>query len=89
MTDSFHLTHAVKPPSHLITATSKCSVVKRIIENHRQRIEYQSPTDVGVNCAGFSIVDDEAVREAILSEIIRRYLIALVVLKGPDRKLKP
>jgi len=34
---------------------------------------YQSPTDMGVNCAGFGIVDDEAVREAARQEIIRRY----------------
>jgi uncharacterized protein (UPF0371 family) len=34
---------------------------------------YQSPTDMGVNRAGFGIVDDEAVREAATQEVIRRY----------------
>jgi uncharacterized protein (UPF0371 family) len=34
---------------------------------------YQSPTDMGVNRAGFAIVDDEAVSEASIQEIIRRY----------------
>jgi uncharacterized protein (UPF0371 family) len=34
---------------------------------------YKSPTDMGVNRAGFGIVDDEAVREAARQEIIRRY----------------
>ena len=34
---------------------------------------YQSPTDMGVNCAGFGIVDDDAVQEAARQEIIRRY----------------
>ena len=34
---------------------------------------YQSPTDMGVNRAGFAISDDGAVREAANQEIIRRY----------------
>jgi uncharacterized protein (UPF0371 family) len=34
---------------------------------------YKSPTDMGVNRAGFAIVNDEAVREASHQEIIRRY----------------
>ena len=34
---------------------------------------YKSPTDMGVNRAGFGIVDDAAVQEASHQEIIRRY----------------
>ncbi len=34
---------------------------------------YKSPTDMGVNMAGFCISDDEAVIEASKQEIIRRY----------------
>lgn len=34
---------------------------------------YKSPTDMGVNMAGFCIYDDEACREASKQEIIRRY----------------
>jgi len=34
---------------------------------------YQSPTDMGVNRAGFAIMDDERVREAAKQEVIRRY----------------
>ena len=34
---------------------------------------YQSPTDMGVNRAGFGIINDQAVREAAKQEIIRRY----------------
>ncbi len=34
---------------------------------------YKSPTDMGVNMAGFCIVDDDAAREASKTEIIRRY----------------
>lgn len=34
---------------------------------------YRSPTDMGVNRAGFGIVDDAAVREAAQQEVVRRY----------------
>ncbi len=34
---------------------------------------YKSPTDMGVNKAGFGIIDDEAVQQAAHQEIIRRY----------------
>ena len=44
---------------------------------------YKSPTDMGVNMAGFAIVDDEACREASRQEIIRRYFAtASAVKKG-------
>lgn len=39
---------------------------------------YCSPTDMGVNMAGFAIVDDEACKEASRQEIIRRYYKGLV-----------
>lgn len=38
---------------------------------------YKSPTDMGVNMAGYCIVDDEAVKKAACNEIIRRYYGAL------------
>lgn len=38
---------------------------------------YKSPTDMGVNMAGFCIVDDDAVRAASYDEIIRRYFATL------------
>ncbi len=34
---------------------------------------YRSPTDMGVNRAGFAITDDDVVRRAAAQEIIRRY----------------
>ena len=51
-------------------------VVKRIIEKITGESEYLSPTDMGVNRAGFCISDDEVCREAAKQEIIRRFLIA-------------
>ena len=38
---------------------------------------YKSPTDMGVNMAGYCISDDEVCREAALQEIIRRYYCAV------------
>ena len=49
-------------------------VLKRILEKITQaESPYQSPTDMGVNRAGFGIVDDGLVSEAARQEIIRRY----------------
>ncbi len=49
-------------------------VLKRILEKITGGDPfYKSPTDMGVNRAGFAIIDDEAVREAAMQEIIRRY----------------
>ena len=49
-------------------------VVKRILKRIiGAEAVYQSPTDMGVNRAGFAITDDEAVREAARQEVIRRY----------------
>ena len=39
---------------------------------------YKSPTDMGVNMAGYCIVDDAVCREASKQEIIRRYYAAAV-----------
>ena len=49
-------------------------LLRRIIEKITNKPSfYKSPTDMGVNCAGFGIVDDEAVSEASKQEIVRRY----------------
>jgi len=49
-------------------------VLKKILEKIMgQDAVYQSPTDMGVNKAGFGITDDAAVREAARQEIIARY----------------
>ncbi len=42
---------------------------------------YCSPTDMGVNMAGYAITDDEACREASYQEIIRRYYKGLTDLR--------
>ncbi|MFW5880139.1 MAG: DUF1846 domain-containing protein [Spirochaetota bacterium] len=49
-------------------------VLRRIIERITGGESfYRSPTDMGVNRAGFGIVNDEVVREAAKQEVLRRY----------------
>jgi len=49
-------------------------VLKRILKKiSGEDSFYKSPTDMGVNRAGYGIIDDEAVQEAAKQEIIRRY----------------
>lgn len=49
-------------------------VLKRILEKITGHVSpYQSPTDMGVNRAGFAITDDAAARAAAVQEVIRRY----------------
>ena len=49
-------------------------VLKKILEKITgYESMYKSPTDMGVNRAGFGIVDDKAVQEAAKQEAIRRY----------------
>ncbi len=52
-------------------------VLSAMFENIYGHSPYKSPTDMGVNMAGFCIFDDEAVCEAAKQEIIRRYYKAL------------
>jgi uncharacterized protein (UPF0371 family) len=49
-------------------------VLKRILEKITgEAAFYKSPTDMGVNQAGFAIIDDDVTREAARQEMIRRY----------------
>ncbi|MFH1046387.1 MAG: DUF1846 domain-containing protein [Candidatus Omnitrophota bacterium] len=49
------------------------SILEKIIGKSAKKIMYNSPTDMGVNRAGFGIIDDEAVKAAAKQEIIRRF----------------
>lgn len=49
-------------------------LLRRILEKITgSKSPYASPTDMGVNRAGFGIVSDDAVREASKQEMVRRY----------------
>ena len=62
-------------------------VLNALFEKLMGKSPYQSPTDMGVNMAGYAICDDEACREAAKQEIIRRYFKAKVgVRKGTSEQ---
>jgi len=48
-------------------------ILSRILDKDANLPVYNSPTDMGVNRAGFGIVDDRVVQEAAKQELIRRY----------------
>lgn len=82
MIDSFHLEYHGETAVNYNRDLEIFPVLKRIIEKITgEASEYNSPTDMGVNRAGFCITDDEVCREAAKQEIIRRYLLACVEFK--------
>jgi len=52
-------------------------VMNALFDDIYSSTPYKSPTDMGVNMAGYCISDDDVCREASLQEIIRRYYTAL------------
>ena len=51
-------------------------VLRAIFERIQGKSPYQSPTDMGVNMAGFCITDDDTCCDASRREIVRRYFAA-------------
>lgn len=82
MIDPFHLEAYGETTINYNRDVEIFPVLKAIMERISGVCPYKSPTDMGVNRAGFCIVDDEVTRQAGLDEIVRRYYIALC-----DRKL--
>jgi len=72
--DSFHLDAYGEVTVNYNRDIETFPVLRRIIEKITgEPSVYKSPTDMGVNQLGFSIIDDAVVREASKQEIIRRY----------------
>ena len=72
--DPFHLEAYGKTTINYNRDVEVFPVVKRILEKIiGGEALYQSPTDMGVNRAGFGIVEDDVCREAARQEIIRRF----------------
>ncbi|MFA7676732.1 MAG: DUF1846 domain-containing protein [Candidatus Omnitrophota bacterium] len=72
--DPFHLEAHKKTAINYNRDVEAFPLLRRILEKITGAESiYKSPTDMGVNCAGFGIVDDKAVKEAAKQEIIRRY----------------
>jgi uncharacterized protein (UPF0371 family) len=74
LVDPFHLEAYGKMSVNYNRDVEVFPVLKRILEKITGGESfYRSPTDMGVNRAGFAITDDEVTREASKQEIIRRY----------------
>lgn len=73
--DPFHLQKYKKEAINYNRDVEAYPILKNII--HRitgsKNTYYNSPTDMGVNRAGFGIIDDKGAKEAAKQEIIRRY----------------
>ncbi len=74
MIDPFHLEAYGETAINYNRDIIAFPIVKTIISKITGDSEfYQSPTDMGVNMAGYAICDDDAVKFAAEQEIIRRY----------------
>jgi uncharacterized protein (UPF0371 family) len=74
MIDSHHLDAYNEKTVNYNRDVEAFPLLRRIIEKITgEPCVYKSPTDMGVNRAGFGIVDDAAVRHASVQEIVRRY----------------
>ena len=78
MIDPFHLEAYGKTTVNYNRDIEIFPVLNAILEKILGESPYKSPTDMGVNMAGFAIKDDNAVRKAACQEIIRRYYSSLV-----------
>ena len=77
MIDPFHLEAYGKTAVNYNRDVEIFPVMNALFEDIYGESPYKSPTDMGVNMAGFCISDDQVCREASLQEIIRRYYTAI------------
>ena len=77
MIDPFHLEKYGKLAINYNRDVEVFPLLKAIFEKIYGYSPYNSPTDMGVNMAGFAIKNDEAACKASKDEIIRRYFQAL------------
>lgn len=77
LVDPFHLNKYNKTSINYNRDVESFPILKliltRILNKDANLPMYNSPTDMGVNRAGFGIVDDKIVQEAAKQELIRRY----------------
>ncbi len=78
MIDPFHLEAYGETTVNYNRDIEIFPVLNSILETILGKSPYKSPTDMGVNMAGFAIFDDKAVSGAAKQEIIRRYYNTLV-----------
>lgn len=73
MIDPYHLNHYGKLTVNYNRDVEIFPVLKSMFTAIYGKCPYESPTDMGVNMAGFAIVDHELASRASKDEIIRRY----------------
>ncbi len=73
MIDPFHLEAYGETTINYNRDVEIFPVLNTMFEKIMGESPYKSPTDMGVNMAGYGIIDDEVAREASKAEIIRRY----------------
>ncbi len=73
MIDPFHLEAYGETTVNYNRDVEIFPVLNAIMTRINGKSPYRSPTDMGVNMAGFCITDDEACRDAGCQEILRRY----------------
>lgn len=78
MIDPFHLSAYGDQVVNYNRDVEIFPVLNRLFEQLLGHSPYRSPTDMGVNMAGYCISDDEVCRDASRQEVIRRYYKALV-----------
>ena len=76
--DPFHLAAYGEQVTSYNRDVEVFPLLKTLLETLAGSSPYQSPTDMGVNMAGYCISDDDVCREASRQEIIRRYFKAQV-----------
>ena len=81
MIDPFHLEAYGETAVNYNRDVEVFPVLNAMLEKIAGESPYKSPTDMGVNMAGFCIVDDEACCTASRQEIIRRYYSSLCGLR--------
>ena len=81
MIDPFHLEAYGETTVNYNRDIEIFPVLETIFRSIFGECPYKSPTDMGVNMAGFAICDDEACREASYQEIIRRYFASACAVK--------
>ncbi|MGM0367709.1 MAG: DUF1846 domain-containing protein [Actinomycetota bacterium] len=78
LVDPFHLNEYNEVAVNYNRDVESFPILKRIISRITSSSKtsmplYNSPTDMGVNCAFFGIIDDKVCQEAAKQELIRRY----------------
>ena len=81
MIDPYHLEAYGKTTVNYNRDVEVFPVLNAMFQRIYGESPYKSPTDMGVNMAGYCIIDDAAVAEASRQEIIRRYYTALCDLR--------